>query len=140
MGSFEILEHTGEIGIQAYGETAARVFDQTARGMFSFMVQLGAVEEREVRPVEADGANMGALLVAWLNELIFLFDVEQMVFKRFHIKDIDDTHLKALCYGEYLDPERRRFSIGPKAATYHMLEVEQDSETSGWRARVILDI
>ena len=140
MGSFQILEHTSEIGILAHGRTPTQVFSQAARGMFSFMVELDAVEEREVRGVEAEGPDVEALLVAWLNELIYLFDVEGMVFKNFHIQDMDDTHLKALCYGEKLDTERHRFSIGPKAATYHMLEVKKESEASMWRARVILDI
>ena len=83
---------------------------------------------------------MEALLVAWLNELVYLFDVEGMVFKSFQIQEMDDTHLKALCYGEQLDTERHRLGIGPKAATYHMLEVRKEPEAEGWRARVILDI
>ena len=140
MGSFQILDHTGEIGILAQGLTRAEAFGEAAKGMFSFMVSLDAIEERDVRRVEAVGSDMEALLVAWLNELIYLFDVEEMVFKRFHIEQMDDTHLRALCYGEKLDTERHRFSIGPKAATYHMLAVTEEPKASGWNARVILDI
>ena len=146
MGSFEILEHTGEIGILARGETPAEVFCQTARGMFSFMVELDTVAETAEREVEADGPDIDALLVAWLNELIYLFDVEGWVFKTFRIQEMSDTRLKALCYGESLDEERHRFDIAPKAATYHLLEVREEPEDSRsaqggtWRARVILDI
>ena len=141
MGCFQILEHTGEIGILARGSTPHETFGQAARGMFSIMVELDAVEEREVRQVEAEGHDIEGLLVAWLNELIYLFDVEELVFKNFHIQEMDDTRLKALCYGEKLDMERHGFSIAPKAATYHMLEVRKEAEGSGmWLARVILDI
>ena len=140
MGSFQILEHTGEIGILAYGRTLAQAFSQAARGMFSFMVELDYVEEREVRQVEVEGPDVEALLVAWLNELIYLFDVQELVFTRFQIQEMDDTFLKGFCYGEKLDVERHQFNIGPKAATYHMLEVKPESEASGWRARVIIDI
>ena len=146
MGSFQILEHTGEIGVLAHGETLEQAFSNAAKGMFSFMVKLRAVEEREMRQVEADAPDMEALLVAWLNELILQFEVDGMVFKRFHIQEMKDTYLKALCYGEKLDIQRHRFVIGPKAATYHMLEVREesdapgDSSPHGWRARVILDI
>ena len=140
MGSFQILEHTGEIGILAHGDTPAQVFCQAARGMFSVMVALEAVEEREVRHVEAEGRDLEALLVAWLNELIYLFDVEGMVFKSFHIQEMDQTQLKALCHGEKLAMERHKFSIGPKAATYHMIEVREAADRSEWQARVILDI
>ena len=140
MGSFQILEHTGEIGLLAHGRTPAETFSQAAKGMFSIMVELDAVEEREARLVHVEGHDMGALLVAWLNELIYLFDVEGIVFKSFLVQKINDTYLEALCHGEKLDVERHRFTISPKAATYHMLEVKEDPEGSGWRARVILDI
>ena len=100
MGSFQILEHTGEIGVLAHGETLEQAFSHAAKGMFSFMVELRAVEEREMRQVEADAPDMEALLVAWLNELILRFEVDGMVFKRFHIQEMKDTYLKALCYGE----------------------------------------
>ena len=108
--------------------------------MFSCMVELDAVEERETRHVGADGPDREALLVAWLNELIYLFDVEAMVFNRFGIHEMDETHLKAICYGERLDPERHKFNLWPKAATYHMVALEKESEPAIWRPRVILDI
>ena len=34
MKEFEILEHTADIGIAAYGKTKSEVFINTARGMF----------------------------------------------------------------------------------------------------------
>ena len=73
MGSFEILEHTGEIGILARGRTPSEVFAEAARGMFSFIVDLGAVEERDVRRVEVEATDLEALLVEWLNELTYRF-------------------------------------------------------------------
>ena len=140
MGSFEILEHTAEIGILAHGKTAAQAFSQAARGMFSIIVELDAVEEKEVRRVEAVAGDLESLLVAWLNELIYHFDVDGLVFKSFHVEEMKDTQIKAVCYGEELDTERHQFHIAPKAATYHMLEVREEAEKSGWLARVILDI
>ena len=66
-GFLEILEHTGKIGILARGGTRAEAFGEAAKGMFSFMVSLDAVDEREVRRVEAEGSDIEALLVAWLD-------------------------------------------------------------------------
>ncbi len=140
MASFEIIEHTADVGIEARGETVAQAFAQVAMGMSSLMVDLDKVEGLETREVEARAADLEALLVAWLNELIYLFDVEEMVFSEFHILEMDDVHLKARCQGEALDPEKHQFGIGPKAATYHMLEVRREEPGSGWRARVIVDI
>ena len=64
MGSFEILEYTGEIGVLARGGTKAEAFGEAAKAMFSFMVSLEAIDGREVRRVEAEGSDMEALLVA----------------------------------------------------------------------------
>lgn len=139
-GSFQILDHTGETGILARGRSRADLFCQVARGMFSFMVDLDSVNEREERCVEADAPDGEALLVAWLNELIYLFDVEGLMFSRARILEIGDTHLKAVCYGERLDLDRHGFSISPKAATYHMLEVAKEPGGSDWTAKIILDI
>ena len=140
MGSFEILEHTGEIGVLATAGTAAGAFAHAARGMFSFMVNLDAVEELEERWVEVEAPDLEALLVAWLDELIYLFEVDALVLHSFDIHEMGTTRLKALCRGERLDTERHRFSIAPKAATYHMLEVKEDPDSSTWRAQIILDI
>ena len=139
-GSYQILEHTGEIGILARGETPAQAFSQAATGIFSFMVELGSIGEHEVRHVEAQAPDLEGLLVAWLDELIYLFDVEGLVFRKFLISEMDQTHLKAACHGEKLDPERHRINVSPKAATYHMLEVKEDIQGGGWCARAILDI
>ena len=140
MGSFEILDHTADVGIAARAHTRAELFAQVATGMFFLMVDLEAVEERETRDVEVQGRDPAALLVAWLDELIYLLDVEQMVFRRFDVQEVGDTRLRAICYGERAEAGRHQLHISPKGATYHMLEVAPDEGGSGWRAQVILDV
>ena len=140
MGSFEILEHTGEIGVVGHGKSLANAFGQVARGMFSFMVELGTVEERVWRQVKVEASDQEALLVDWLNELIYLFDTEGIVFSSFHVEEVSGFRLTANCSGERLDPEKHRFAIAPKAAIYHMAEVKEVPNGAGWRAQVILDI
>ena len=140
METYQIIDHTGEIGVLAHGTTLAQAFGEAATGMFSFMVDLESVDLREARQVELEATDVGALLVAWLNELIYIFDVEGLVFREFQVEETVGPRLKAVCRGERLDPQRHKFSIGPKAATYHMLEVVQEAGSGGRRARVILDI
>ena len=141
MGSFQILEHTGETGILARGRTLQETFGQAATGMYSLMVDPAAVvDEVEFRQIAVEAPDLGALMVAWLNELIYLFDVEGLVFVRFQIEDIGVDHLRARCFGERLDIDRHGFGVVPKAATYHMLEVVQELDGSGWSATVILDV
>jgi SHS2 domain-containing protein len=133
------MEHTADFGVLAKGDTLADVFVQAALGMFSFILaEPEKVQEREVREVEVTAPDREVLLVNWLNELVYLLEVEGMLFRRFEIVEMDGRHLRARCYGEKIDPARHRLKIGVKSATYHMLQVRKRKD--GWHARVILDI
>ncbi len=137
MSVFEITDHTADVGIHAHGETLGEVFAQSALGMFSIISDLQRVHERESRQVEVEAPDREALLVAWLNELIYLSAVEGLLFRRFQVLDVKDTRVRALCHGERFDRGRHRMNTEVKAATYHMLQVYEDDH---WHARVILDI
>lgn len=134
---FEFIEHTADVGIMAYGADVREAFVNAARGMFSLMVELESVREVEHRDIEVTAPDEESLLAAWLNELICLFDTENMLFSRFDITEFGDTHLRAKAYGEPVDSSRHRLKVGIKAATYHMLEVDQ---SDGGRVRVLFDI
>lgn len=137
MGKFKLIEHTGEVGIEAEGSTLDEAFAQTALGMFSLMVDLGQIHQNEVRNVSAEAPDIESLLVSWLNELIYLFDVEGLLFSRVDIRSLTPIRLEAKCYGERYDPDRHQIHIGVKAATYHMLRVVHNGKS---HVRVILDI
>ncbi|MFC1900730.1 archease [Chloroflexota bacterium] len=134
---FEILEHTADIGIIAYGSNINEAFVNAAKGMFSLITELGDVEETEQREIEIEATDPESLLVAWLNELIFLFDTENLLFKRFNITQLTDTRLKAAAYGEKADLSRHSIKRGIKAATYHMLSIEKND---GVKATVVFDV
>jgi SHS2 domain-containing protein len=134
---FEIIEHTADVGIRAFGQSQAEAYANAARGMFSLIAELDTIRTGLSRRIKVEAPDCETLLVAWLNELIFLFDTEQILFSRFDIQTISDTYLQAHCQGEKVDPQRHEIKIGIKSATYHMLKVEQ---TSRWQVQVILDI
>lgn len=134
---FEVLDHTAEVGIRAWGRDLREAFAEAARGMFALMVDLDAVEEREARRVEAVGEDREDLLVRWLNELLFLVDSEGLVFRRFDIERLSERELAATAHGEPLDRARHQPLAGVKAATYHQLSVEEGPPA---RISVILDV
>ena len=134
---FEIIEHTADVGIKAYGTDMKQAFANAAKALFSLIAELDNVEEVTYRDIELTAPDRESLLVNWLNELIYLFDVENIIFKRFDITQLSETHLKARSYGRKVDSARDELKIGIKAATYHMLKVEQDD---GYKVQVILDI
>ena len=100
MPGFEILEHTADVGLVAYGTDLREAFANAACGLFSLIAELDEVEERVSYPVEVQAPDEEALLVAWLNELIYLFEIERVVFKRFEVKELAAGRLEAEAYGE----------------------------------------
>jgi SHS2 domain-containing protein len=134
---FEVLEHTADVGIRSFGPDLKAVFANAAKGMFSLITDLDKVEESLSRNVEVRGTDRDILLVEWLNELVYLFDVNHVLFRRFEIYHLSNTQLKARCYGEKVDRSKHDLKVAIKAATLHMLEIKVDD---GYIAQVLFDI
>lgn len=134
---FEIVNHTADVGIIAYGADMNGAFANAAKALFSLITELDNVEEVTYRDVELTAPDQESLLVEWLNELIYLFDTEQMLFKRFDITRLSQTHLKARSYGHKVDSSKHKLKMGVKAATYHMLKIE---EGNGSKVQVLFDV
>ena len=134
---FEILDHTADIGIIAYGADMKQAFANAARALFSLITELEDVKEVRHRDTELTATDEESLLVEWLNELIYQFDAENILFKRFDIAELNNTWLKARSYGEKVDRTKHKLKIGVKAATYHMLRIDKDD---GCKVQILFDI
>jgi SHS2 domain-containing protein len=134
---FEVIDHTADVGVVAYGADLSQAFSNAAKALFNLVTELGSVAESLHRDVELAASDEEELLVVWLNELIYIFDTENILFRRFEVTVLGNR-LKARLYGEKVDSSRHRLKTGVKGATYHMLGVSKDD--SGCRVRVIFDI
>ena len=134
---FEIINHTADVGIRAYGTNIGQAFANAAGALFSLIAELDNVGEVIYRDIELTAQDEESLLVEWLNELIYLFDVENIIFKRFDIIELNNTQLKARGYGEKVDNSKHKLKTGVKAATYHMLRVDKGE---GCQVQVLFDI
>ena len=136
--AFEIIDHASDVGIIAYGTDAEELFSNAALALFSLITEPESVEEKLHLDLEISSEDRDSLLVEWLNELIYLFDVKHILFNRFDIENLTHNELKATCYGEGFDPMKHKIKIGVKAATYHMLKLGKDG--GRYKAQIILDI
>ena len=136
--SYRILEHTADIGIKAYGADLKQAYVNAAKGLFSLITDMRKIKAVTFRDIDVNAADADILLVTWLNELIYLFDTENILFRQFQISELQKTRLKARAYGEKVDSRRHAIKIGVKSTTYHMLRIEQTD--NGYLARVIFDI
>ena len=137
MKRFDIIEHTADAGIVAYGAELKEAFANAAYAMFTLIADLEGVGEDVCRQIEVEAGDQEGLLVSWLNELLYLLDVEGILFERFKVMELSETSLKAEGYGERVDKARHSLKAGVKAATYHMLKVERDN---GYSVQVIFDV
>jgi len=133
---FEIFEHTADIGIIAYGDGLADAFASAGLGMFSIMTDLRKIRTRRSKIISLSESGYAPLLFEWLNRLIYHFDVEGWIFRKFVPLEFAPFRLKFVCHGEKLDPARHKMKTGIKSATYHLLEVDESIS----RVKVIFDI
>jgi SHS2 domain-containing protein len=136
--TFQTLDHTSDIGLRAFGSDLPEAFSNAAKGMFTLIADLRQVRAPLKTEIVVNSGDISGLLVAWLNELLYLFDSEQRLFKKFDIRQLSETALKAECWGEKVDKSRHQLKRGIKAATYHRLKVEQTAQ--GYQVEVILDV
>lgn len=138
MRTFEVIDHTADVGIVARAATLIELFEVAAEGMFSFLIDSTLVENRAWRERTVEADDREGLLVAWLNDLLVLLGGEAFVPKVFLVEELGERRLRATVHGEPVDPVRHHFRLDVKAATYHMLEIAQHD--GGWTAKVIFDV
>ena len=135
---FEILEHTADIGLRARGASLEALFENAAAAMLEIAAERETVAERETLPLAAEAGDREALLVNWLQEVLWLVDGEGWLPRRVTVAEISETRVAGAAHGESRDPARHRLRIIVKAVTFHQLSVR--NEDGLWVAEVYLDI
>jgi Uncharacterized conserved protein len=123
---FKYLEHTADAEFIAYGQTPDEAFANAARAMFSLVVDLSNVRPVEAREISLTSGSLEDLLFDWLSELLFLTEVDRLVFSKFEVSITKNGEywLNAKAFGEVISPRHEVF-LHIKAVTYHDLRVEK---------------
>lgn len=135
--SYRVLDVPGDVGLRAEGDTVEECFISAALGLYSLITDLDKVEPQRERHIEIAEESLETLLVSFLNELIFQFDVYGFIGKMIFLS-IDKLSLKATLKGETFDPQKHERKLLIKAATYHNLKLFR--ENSLFVAEIIFDI
>ena len=138
MAKFEILDHTADVKIRAYGKTIEEVFEAAAVAFFAVIADLDGIHEQTSTIITTQAINQEELLVSWLNELLYHYEVKRLLLKRFEVSSLNHTSIRAAGFGERLDPSRHVVHREVKMATYHQLKVARDEH--GFFAEAILDL
>jgi SHS2 domain-containing protein len=135
---FEVLDHTADVGLIVFGEDLKALFENAGEAFFHLITDLKKVRQKEERWIELKGESLERLMVDWLNELLYLHDVESLLFKKFEVEAVGEEGLRAKAKGEPFQAGVHVIKTGVKAVTHHQIQVKGDS--GGWRAQVILDL
>ncbi len=130
---------TADVAFEAYGSTLSELFENAALAMMEVMVNTKQIKPKKKVQIELKDEDLKGLLFSWLNELLFYYGSEGLVFSKFEVEvDASSYSLKASCLGEPINPEKHEIRTEVKAATYHRMEIRKEGDK--WVARVILDI
>ncbi|RLD94006.1 MAG: hypothetical protein DRI93_04550 [Aquificota bacterium] len=135
---FQTFDTTGDTGLEIYGASLEEVFRNALRGLFDLITDLDKIEAQEEVTVEAQGEDWVDLLVSWLNELVFLQDARDWLFKECVIEKLEPHYIKAHCSGERFKKGKHPIKTLVKAATLHQARIEKSPQ--GYKARVVLDV
>ena len=132
------IAHTADLGMVVRGEDLTDLFTKAAWSFFDLMVETQHIDLVKERAIVVEAPDREALLVAWLGELLYLFEVHRLVFGQFSIRSLTPTSLQASVWGEFYDLEKHRLKTAIKAVTYHQIHIWK--KKGGWRARIIFDL
>jgi SHS2 domain-containing protein len=143
--SHRFFDHTADVGVDIEAPDHASLFTEALRAFTDTLTPLAGVGAAGGSPVEREieleAESLDELMVSWLEELLFLFEVESLLFFGAEMcveEEAGGWRLRAVARGETYDPDRHRLKVLIKGVTYHGLSVEERPE--GWWARVIFDI
>ena len=135
---YDYFEHTADVGIRATGTTLAELFVRLARGLVELLAEDSALKPRQTRPVQLSAEDATALLLVWLQELLFWFSTERFLPVDYALEAVTPTSLRGRLTGDRFDPSRHVQGREVKAITRHLLTVEQRHGV--WHGQVIVDI
>ncbi len=131
--------------LRAEGATLPEAFSRIALALFAAAVDPATVEEIEPREVRAHGVGLPALLRRWLEECLYVHEVEGFACRSIEFAVFDAAarpggeavRLHAFLRGEPLDPGRHRVQAAIRGISAGGLQVREGA--AGWSLEATLD-
>jgi SHS2 domain-containing protein len=132
---YKEIPHTADWALLVWGRTSADLFANAARGMYDLMGgEPESASEPQPRLVTLEANDLESLLVAWLNELLYLTESEGLLFEDFETRLDGQTRLEARLAGRPAAAQKKQI----KAATFHNLQITRSG--NGVEATIVFDV
>ena len=134
--SFTELSHTADVRIRVTATSPELLFSDT----FLALMQTVFGEDRNggiTKELKVESDNRESLLLDFLSEVLFICEVEGLVFLTAKVT-ISNTTLTAVMDGEPFDRARHSGGTEVKGISYSGLAIVQD--TNGYMADILFDV
>ena len=132
------LPHTADLAWRLWGASLPELFENAGCALSATLTDRRYLRRRATREVSLAAGDREALLVDWLNHLLYLFDLDGFLGRDFQVVSLTIERLEARVTGEIFDPARHPEGTAVKAATFHQLSIVPTQD--GWQATVVLDL
>jgi SHS2 domain-containing protein len=138
---YRFLDHTADVGAEVTAPSLDALFAEALGAFTDTVTERDRVGTAVLQEFELAAPEVETLLVDWLGELVYSFEVGRRLFHdaecRLTAADGGQA-LVAVARGEAYDPARHPLKVLVKGITYHGLRVS--CRGGEWSARVIFDI
>ncbi len=128
------IEHTADVSLYIQAEDFPGLLQAAADAMLRLIGMSTDTEGESRRTIEVEGIDREDLLVAWLEELLYLTEMHEVGFGKIDITFISDTKLSAIA--EEIPGMIPSKEI--KAVTYHGLEIIETGR--GLEVTIVFDV
>ena len=131
---FELLDHPADIGFRAWDPSLPGLFERAAEALTSIIIIPESIEQNHEHRCELEADDRDSLLYEWLSELVFLFDADGLIFRKFSVKLSSEGsslwRLTAAMKGEIFSVDKHQVETYVKAITLHQLAIATDLTAS----------
>ena len=135
MKRYEILEHTGDVKIKAFGATKEELFGNAMRGMMAVLNPKSEARNPKRREVKVESSDINALLVDFLSEVNYLRQVHREAYEKVRFDKFSDTTIEGALKGFQVE----EFGEDIKAVTFHALDIHQNPQGL-WETDIVFDV
>lgn len=148
--SYRFLDHTADVGAELAADSLGELFAEALAAFTDTITRRRSVGRRRERRFRLAAADADALLVDWLSEVLYAYEVDGLLLHDAAVSVEEEPpatgdaasrrlRLDAVARGEVYDPDRHPIKVLIKGVTYHGLRVEQRDD-GRWHASIVFDI
>jgi SHS2 domain-containing protein len=132
-GRFEEVEHGADAALRVYGSDWSDLLSNAALGMFSLIARWEEAPPCQEQSLSLRSVDAETLLVDWLSELLYLHEMQGLVYVDFDILHASVDSLEAVARGT--DQWTPLMAI--KAVTFNDLQVSTTAD--GYATTIVFD-